>query len=277
MGGRAAVLAVAGVVDHQHAPVVGAVAGSWHSSRTRRSLTTSGSQADSGQEPLQPLDLAVLRTGDRLGAGQRGQGLVAVPRLQQAPQVVTEPAALRHACPAAGRTAPRRPPAGRARVGRGGGRSSVAPGGGWWDNRTAQAYPRLNKLPLLSFVLRWWCFPVPSPPSQLSTPSPNLSLPTPPPPSSAGLFIWMGASPPFISIERRASERDEDAILRWVALSGRVKGRPNRPGSSSSTNRPLADPTSPPVTPGTTPICGTASLEEGLHGGPLGSAPPLAS
>jgi hypothetical protein len=47
---------------------------------------------------LRPLDLAVLGTGDRLGPGQPGQGLVAVAGLQQAPQVVTEPAALRHAC-----------------------------------------------------------------------------------------------------------------------------------------------------------------------------------
>jgi hypothetical protein len=47
---------------------------------------------------LQPLDLAVLGTGDRLGVGQGGQGLVAVAGRQQALQVVTEPAALSHAC-----------------------------------------------------------------------------------------------------------------------------------------------------------------------------------
>jgi hypothetical protein len=29
-----------------------------------------------GQEPLQPLDLAMLGAGDRLGAGQPGQGLL---------------------------------------------------------------------------------------------------------------------------------------------------------------------------------------------------------
>ena len=41
--------------------------------------------------------------------------------------------------------------------------------------------------------------------------------------------------------ERRASERDEEAIARWVAQEWpRIKkGQPqNRPGSSSSTNRP---------------------------------------
>jgi hypothetical protein len=32
------------------------------------------------EEPLQPLDLAMLGAGDRLGAGQPGQGLVAVAR-----------------------------------------------------------------------------------------------------------------------------------------------------------------------------------------------------
>src|SRR5512132_430724 len=50
------------------------------------------------QEPLQPLDLAVLGPGDRLGPGQPGQGLVAVAGQQQALQVVTEPTALGHAC-----------------------------------------------------------------------------------------------------------------------------------------------------------------------------------
>jgi hypothetical protein len=39
---------------------------------------------------LQPLDLAVLRAGDRLRAGQPGQGLVAIARQQQALQVVAE-------------------------------------------------------------------------------------------------------------------------------------------------------------------------------------------
>jgi transposase len=41
--------------------------------------------------------------------------------------------------------------------------------------------------------------------------------------------------------ERRASERDEEAIQRWVQQEWpRIKGGPprNRPGLSSSTNRP---------------------------------------
>ena len=46
------------------------------------------------QEPLQPLDLAVLGPADRLGPGQAGQGLVALAGQQQAVQVVTEAAAL---------------------------------------------------------------------------------------------------------------------------------------------------------------------------------------
>jgi hypothetical protein len=47
-----------------------------------------------GQEPLQPLDLTVLGTGDRLGPGQPSQGLVAIAWQQQALQVVAEAAAL---------------------------------------------------------------------------------------------------------------------------------------------------------------------------------------
>ena len=46
------------------------------------------------EEPLQPLDLAMLGTADRLGTGQPGQGLVAIPRQQQALQVVAKAAAL---------------------------------------------------------------------------------------------------------------------------------------------------------------------------------------
>jgi hypothetical protein len=47
---------------------------------------------------LQPLDLAVLGAGDRLGVGQRGQGLVTVAGRQQALQVIAQTAALRQAC-----------------------------------------------------------------------------------------------------------------------------------------------------------------------------------
>src|SRR4029453_15046514 len=107
----------------------GAVAGSSHNCRTRWSLTCSWSQADSErnhcsrwtsrcwapligspppplvvdllvvpsrlrEEPLQPLDLAVLGPADRLGPGQPSQGLVAVAGQQQPLQVVTQATAL---------------------------------------------------------------------------------------------------------------------------------------------------------------------------------------
>ena len=78
MGGGGAVLAVAGIVQHQHAPVMWGGGRVLHSSRTRRSLTTLVVPGRFREEPLQPLDLAVLGPGDRLGPGQPGQGLVAV-------------------------------------------------------------------------------------------------------------------------------------------------------------------------------------------------------
>jgi hypothetical protein len=49
------------------------------------------------EEPLQPLDLAVLGTDDRLGPGQPGQRLVAITRQQQALQIVTQATPLRQA------------------------------------------------------------------------------------------------------------------------------------------------------------------------------------
>jgi hypothetical protein len=52
---------------------------------------------DSTQEPLQPLDLTVLGTGDPLGAGQPSQRLVAIARQQQPLQVLAQAAALRQA------------------------------------------------------------------------------------------------------------------------------------------------------------------------------------
>jgi hypothetical protein len=98
MRGGAAVLAVAGVIDHQHPLGV------------RRGDRVGLQQRDPPlvdrlvvpgrlrQEPLQPLDLAMLGAGDRLGVGQGGQGLVAITRQQQALQVVAQTPALRHAC-----------------------------------------------------------------------------------------------------------------------------------------------------------------------------------
>jgi pimeloyl-ACP methyl ester carboxylesterase len=96
-GGVGAVFSVAGVIDHQHPLLVG------------RSDRVGAQQLDPPlvdrlvvpgrlrQEPLQPLHLAMLGTGDRLGAGQSGQGLVAVSWQQQALQVVPQAAALRQA------------------------------------------------------------------------------------------------------------------------------------------------------------------------------------
>ena len=94
MGGVAAGLAVAAVVQHQHPPLV----------RAGRGIATQQLQAPLvdpvevpgglGQEPLQPLHGPVLGAGDRLGAGQGGQGLVAIPRQQQPLQVSPEAAAL---------------------------------------------------------------------------------------------------------------------------------------------------------------------------------------
>jgi hypothetical protein len=76
--GRGAVLAVAGVVEHQHA--LGARRG--RRIRTQQLdpplvdlLVVPGRLRE---EPLQPLDLAVLSAHDWLGVGQGGQGLVAV-------------------------------------------------------------------------------------------------------------------------------------------------------------------------------------------------------
>jgi len=96
--GVAAVFAVAGVVDHQH-PL-----GVWRGGRVLAQqldpLLVDGLVVPGRlrQKPLQPLDLAVLGTGDRLGVGQGGQGLVAVAWQQQALQVVAQAAALRQAC-----------------------------------------------------------------------------------------------------------------------------------------------------------------------------------
>jgi hypothetical protein len=102
------------------------------------------------QEPLQPLDLAVLGAGDRLGVGQPGQGLVAVAGQQQAMQVVAEAAALGQAREQG--VEPLGVGLQRARRGAGklGGQSSwrSAPDGGEDHRQDPGAYPNLNKLPV---------------------------------------------------------------------------------------------------------------------------------
>jgi hypothetical protein len=98
MGGRGAVLAVAGVIDHQHAPGVrrgGRVGLQQRDPLLVNPLVVPGRLR---QKPLQPLDLAVLGAGDRLGVGQGGQGLVAIAGQQQALQVVAQTTTLGHAC-----------------------------------------------------------------------------------------------------------------------------------------------------------------------------------
>src|SRR5215207_8932756 len=92
----------------------------------------------------------MLGTGDRLGPGQPGQGLVAIPWQQQALQIVTQAAALGQAreqgVEALG-VVLKWTGRGRARTA-GAHRRSLAPGGGQTMNRTAEAYPKLNKLPI---------------------------------------------------------------------------------------------------------------------------------
>jgi hypothetical protein len=89
MGGCGAVLAVTGVVDHQRTRIVrggGQVLAQQPHALVVDLLVIPGRL---GQEPLQPLDLTVLRAHHGFGAGQPGQGLVAVAGQQQALQVVT--------------------------------------------------------------------------------------------------------------------------------------------------------------------------------------------
>jgi hypothetical protein len=94
VGGGGAVLAVTGVVNHQRAGIVrggGRVLAQQSHPPLVNHLVIPGRFRE---EPLQPLDLTVLRTHHRFGAGQPGQGLVAIPWQQQALQVVAETAAL---------------------------------------------------------------------------------------------------------------------------------------------------------------------------------------
>jgi site-specific DNA recombinase len=88
-------LAVPAVIDHQHPAAV----------RRRRRIRPQQLQPAVidpprvpprlGQEELQPLHRRMLRTGHRLGPGQRGQRLVPLPRRQQPGQVLPEPPPLR--------------------------------------------------------------------------------------------------------------------------------------------------------------------------------------
>jgi len=94
MGGVAAGLATAGVVDDQHALVVRR--GRWVAQQQLKAplVDLLVIPAGLGEEPLQALHGLVLGAGDRLGAGQRSERLVAVTREQQALQVGAEAMAL---------------------------------------------------------------------------------------------------------------------------------------------------------------------------------------
>jgi hypothetical protein len=78
--GLAAGLAVAAVVDDQRALVVGRGRRVGHQQLQPPLVELLVVPAGLGEEPLQPLHGAVLGAGDRLGAGQPGERLVAVAR-----------------------------------------------------------------------------------------------------------------------------------------------------------------------------------------------------
>ena len=150
MRGGGAVLAVAGVVDDQHARIMGGggrvlaqqlhppvVDRSWSqadSDRNHCSRWTSRCWAPMiGSAPASPVSVLLRSRGS-----------------SRPLQVVTEAAALGQAREQGVELLGVVLQAGRARAGTDGGRSSVAlaPGGGQTMDRTAEAYPNLNKLPL---------------------------------------------------------------------------------------------------------------------------------
>ncbi len=92
--GRLPVLAVARVVDHQHSAGVRRGRGIGQQQRHSAGVDLLVVPRRLGQEELQPLHRGMLGTDYGLGAGQGGQRLVAVPRQQQAREVLAEPAAL---------------------------------------------------------------------------------------------------------------------------------------------------------------------------------------
>jgi hypothetical protein len=94
MRGVRAGLAVAGVVDDQHTLLVRGGRRVGQQQRQPALVDLLMVPGRLGQEELQALHGCVLGTGDRLGASQRGQGLVALARQQQALQIGAEAAAL---------------------------------------------------------------------------------------------------------------------------------------------------------------------------------------
>src|SRR5215218_10987228 len=154
MGGGGAVLAVPGVVDHQRPRIMGGGGRVFPQQLDAALVELLVVPSRFREEPLQPLDLTVLSASDRLGAGQPGQGLVAIPREQQALQVVTEAAALGQAA----KQAIKRGGVVLQRARRGWTRTAAGHRGGGLlaadttMDRTARAYTKLNKPPIMSFV-----------------------------------------------------------------------------------------------------------------------------
>jgi len=95
VGGLGAGLAAAGVVDDQHALVVGRGRRVVQQQLHAPPVDLPGVPGCLREEPLQALHGLVLGADDRLGAGQRGEGLVAAAGQQQAREVGAEAAALR--------------------------------------------------------------------------------------------------------------------------------------------------------------------------------------
>ncbi len=89
------VFAVPAVVDHQHPATVRRGRRVTQQQLQPAGIHLVGVPPRFRQEELQPLHRRVLRPGHRLGAGERGQRLVPVPRRQQPGQVLPEPPPLR--------------------------------------------------------------------------------------------------------------------------------------------------------------------------------------
>jgi len=94
VGGVPAGLAVAAVVQHQRPLVVGGGRRVAHQQLDAALVDPLVVPGRLGEKPLQPLHGLVLGADDRLGAGQRGERLVAVAGQQQAREVGAEAAAL---------------------------------------------------------------------------------------------------------------------------------------------------------------------------------------
>jgi hypothetical protein len=95
MGGVAAGLAVAGVIQHHRALVVGRGRGIVQQQLHTPLVDPLMVPAGLGEKPLQALHGRVLGAHDGLGTGERGHGLVAVAGQQQPLQVGAQAAALR--------------------------------------------------------------------------------------------------------------------------------------------------------------------------------------